>query len=253
MRRLTAVLLVAVAVAGCKKSEAPAPAAPPPAGSPTADAGAGTTLTGTVTERLAAQTYTYLKLKTDKGEVWTAVPETDTKVGAQVSVVNAMPMNGFESKTLNRKFDVVYFGTLGGQGGAGPAPTPGPETANVPGVAAAHAKVAQADVGDVKTEKAKGADARTVAEVYAQKDALKDKPVSVRGKVVKYNPGIMGKNWVHVRDGSGKDGTNDLTVATQDNTAVGDVVTVKGTVKVGKDYGAGYYYVVIVEDATITK
>jgi hypothetical protein len=64
----------------------------------------------------------------------------------------------------------------------------------------------------------------------------------------------MGKNWVHLRDGSGTAGKdNDITVTTGDRVAVGDVVTAKGTVRVDKDFGAGYAYPVIVEDAKLSK
>ncbi|MGB8931436.1 MAG: OB-fold nucleic acid binding domain-containing protein, partial [Anaeromyxobacteraceae bacterium] len=111
------------------------------------------------------------------------------------------------------------------------------------------------EVGDVKVAKATGADARTVSEVWTQRKALKDKAVTVRGKVVKFNPGIMGKNWVHLRDGSGtadaKD--NDITITTADTVAVGDVVTAKGKVLVEKDFGAGYAYPVIIEEAKVAK
>jgi hypothetical protein len=100
---------------------------------------------------------------------------------------------------------------------------------------------------------AKADGGKTVAEVFAEKDALAGKPVTVRGKVVKANSGIMGKNWIHVRDGSGSDGTNDLTVTTttaQPN--VGDTVLVTGPVSLNKDFGMGYQYDVIVEDAQVT-
>ncbi len=85
------------------------------------------------------------------------------------------------------------------------------------------------DVGDVKVPKATGQDARTVAELYAQRTALKDRTVTVRGKVVKFTPGVMGKNWIHLRDGTGTAGKdNDVTVTTQDPAAKGDVVLVQG-------------------------
>jgi hypothetical protein len=120
-----------------------------------------------------------------------------------------------------------------------------------------HAKAAQgpSNVGDVKVARAAGADARTVAEVYAQKGALKEKAVTIRGKVVKFNPGIMGKNWLHLQDGSGKADKqdNDITVTTQDTAAVGETVVVKGTVRVDKDFGAGYAYPVIIEEAKLSK
>jgi hypothetical protein len=99
---------------------------------------------------------------------------------------------------------------------------------------------------------AKAEGGKTVAEVFEEKDALGGKPVSVRGKVVKVNAGIMGKNWLHVRDGSGADGTNDLTVTTAGELpAVGTTVVVTGPVTLNKDFGMGYTYDVIVEDAEV--
>ena len=99
---------------------------------------------------------------------------------------------------------------------------------------------------------AKAEGGKTVAEVFAEKDALGGKPVTVRGKVVKVNAGIMGKNWLHVRDGSGADGTNDLTVTTAgDLPALGATVVVTGPVTLNKDFGMGYAYDVIVEDAEV--
>ena len=94
---------------------------------------------------------------------------------------------------------------------------------------------------------------KTIAEVFADKDQLAGQPVVFRGKVVKTNPNIMGKNWLHVRDGSGAEGTNDLTVTTAGTVPnVGDTVVVKGTVALNKDFGMGYQYDIIVEDAEVT-
>jgi hypothetical protein len=77
--------------------------------------------------------------------------------------------------------------------------------------------------------------------------------VTIRAKVVKFSPMIMGKNWVHLRDGTGSaaDKTDDLLVTTMDQAKVGDVVLVKGTVRTDKDFGAGYSYKVLVEEATL--
>jgi hypothetical protein len=109
------------------------------------------------------------------------------------------------------------------------------------------------DAPDVRIPKAKGANALTVAEIVTKSAALKDKPVLVRGKIVKYNEGIMGKNWIHLRDGSGSaaDNTNDVLVTTVNPAKLGDVVTVKGVVHADKDFGAGYSYKVLIEDATL--
>lgn len=108
---------------------------------------------------------------------------------------------------------------------------------------------AEIDVAGV----AKAEGGKTVAEVYAEKDALASTKVTVRGKVVKTNSGIMGKDWLHVRDGSGADGSNDLTVTTNPGSLpkVGDTVLVTGIVVLNKDFGMGYQYPVILEDAEV--
>lgn len=112
-----------------------------------------------------------------------------------------------------------------------------------------------ADVGDVNVPKATGPDARTVAEIVQKRTELRNKTVVVRGKVVKYTPEVMGKNWVHLRDGSGSsaDGTNDVLVTTRDQTKVGDIVVAKGTVRTDVDLGSGYSYKVLVEEAALQK
>jgi hypothetical protein len=96
---------------------------------------------------------------------------------------------------------------------------------------------------------------RSVADVWAQRTALAGKPVVVRGKVVKFLAGIMGRNWIHLQDGTGnaKDGTNDITVTTEATVAAGDLVTATGTLVIDKDFGSGYRYAAIVENATLAK
>ncbi len=93
---------------------------------------------------------------------------------------------------------------------------------------------------------------KSIAEIYAAKAELGGKPVKVRGKVVKYNANIMGKNWLHIQDGTGTAGSNDLTVTTTAQTNVGDTVLVTGTVSANRDFGSGYKYGLIIEDANVT-
>jgi hypothetical protein len=270
MRRLSAVLAFALAVAGCNsKKEPAAPPSAAPEAVPAAAAAPSASIKGKVLERLDAPPYSYLRLETAQGEAWAAVPKAEVAKGQEVTVAGAMPMTAFESKSLKRKFDLIYFGTLGGAEAAAqaqPAPAAMPAPGGMggegmggnmppPNMAAQHAAAAAgpAEVADVKVAKASGSDARTVAEVHAQRMALKDKAVTVRGKVVKFNEGIMGRNWVHLRDGSGTAGKdNDLTVTTGDKAAVGDVIVVKGKVQIDKDFGAGYAYPVIVEEAKVS-
>src|SRR3989338_1800245 len=97
--------------------------------------------------------------------------------------------------------------------------------------------------------KAKGG--YTVEELYIKKNQLDGKKVKVRGKVVKFNPNIMGKNWLHLQDGTGKPGTNDITVTTRQNANLGGIVLVTGVVVTNKDFGGGYRYEVMLDDAAI--
>lgn len=108
-------------------------------------------------------------------------------------------------------------------------------------------------VDKTPVEKAKGADAYTVADIFRKKADLDGKKVAVRGRVNKVSAGIMGKNWIHLRDGSGEaeKGTNDLVVTSQDLPKVGDVVTARGIVHKDKDFGSGYKYTAIVEEASV--
>lgn len=97
------------------------------------------------------------------------------------------------------------------------------------------------------------AETLTIEQVYAQKEALAGKQVQVRGKVVKVNTGIMGRNFLHLTDGTGKPGSNDLTITTQDEAALGDSVSVTGEVVVNRDFGAGYTYPLLIEQAHVSK
>jgi IS5 family transposase len=205
-------------------------------------------LVGEVLEVQDVDSYTYLRLKTKDGETWAAVNRAPVQKGAKVTIESPMVMNNFESKSLNRKFDRIVFGMLAGTG---------PGAAGKGGdLTTMHAGVTKpADAGDIKVAKATGANARTVAEIVSKSAELKDKTVVVRGKVVKFTPAVMGKNWVHLRDGTGSaaDNTNDVLVTTKDEAAIGDVVLVTGVVHTDKDLGSGYSYKVLIEEAKLKK
>jgi hypothetical protein len=201
-------------------------------------------LKGEVLEVRDVESYTYLRLKTRDGETWAAIPKTAVKTGAVVSIEDPMVMKNFESKSLKKTFDTVVFGNLaaGESGAVGKEK----ETAVVRTGAAR-------DSAEPKVAKATGANARSVAEVVTRASELKDKPVVVRGKVVKFNAEIMGKNWIHLRDGSGSAAanTNDILVTTANVAQIGDLVTVKGVVRTDRDFGSGYAYKVLIEEATL--
>jgi len=96
------------------------------------------------------------------------------------------------------------------------------------------------------------ANLKTVAELNQNKAALVGQTISAQGKVVKVNNGIMGRNFVHVQDGTGDASSNNLIVTSKETAKVGDQVTVSGVVVVNRDFGSGYSYPLLIEEASIT-
>jgi hypothetical protein len=253
------VLLAIVSVVSlnaCRGAQPAANAAPATAAAPAANADPKA-FTGTVAETMNGGGYTYARLQAQgKDDVWIAAPEFATKNGEQLSVALEMPMPNFESKTLNRSFPLVYFVTTvsrDGQVVAG-APAGTPAEGEKPRLMTSHG--APADTPPITVEPiAPPAGGLSIADLWAQRKALSGKEVTIRGKVVKANNGILGTNWIHLQDGSGsaKDRTNDITITTSSEVQVGDVITITGVLATGKDIGSGYAYDAIVENARLVK
>lgn len=206
-------------------------------------------ITGKVLETMDSGGYTYAKVAQASGPVWVAVTKMPLKAGDAVSFTDGMVMKDFRSETLNRTFKNIVF-------------SQGPVSAQMPaghGVKSSSAKhsgaVSLSQDSSAKTAKAEGPDAATVEEVFTRRKELAGKTVSVRGKVVKFSPEIMGRNWVHLQDGSGnaKSGTHDLLITTSEKVTVGQTVTARGTAAVDQNFGAGYKYQVLLEKASLKR
>ena len=212
-----------------------------PSANPTAAGG-----TGKVLEIHNASNYTYAHVDTGKEKIWLAGPTAKLKVGDKVAFAPGMPMKNFESQSLKRTFDVIYFvgniAPASAEAASGQLPT-------------GHPNIAPVDTGKEKMDFSgitKPKDGKTIAEIYKGRTQLKGKKVVLRGKVVKFTGQVMGKNWIHVKDGTGGKGANDLTVTTKATAKIGDTVLVRGTLATDKDYGYGYKYPAIIEDAEVT-
>ena len=209
---------------------------------------------GTVLETMDAAGYTYVLLDTAEGQRWVATQQTPVAVGDIVQTDQGMMMQSFTSQSLSRTFDVIYFSGALQNLSAMTLPAGHPATALPPGhPTTSSAPVAGGPVaGDVTVAAVE--EGKDIAWVYANKGALDGQSVSLRGKVVKYNANILGTNWLHIQDGSGSaaDGSNDLVVTSMAGAAVGDTVVINGNIVLDKDFGAGYSYPVLVEDASLT-
>ncbi len=210
-------------------------------------------ISGKVVQTISSGGYAYalVKQKNDK-KIWVAIPEMKVTVGEEVSFEPGMEMTNFQSTTLKRTFDKIIFssGPTAAKKGKDGKVAKKEEKKTTRGSAGAVVAVADEKV---KVKKATGANAYTVAEIFKNKDKLKNKKVTVNGKVVKVSSGIMSRNWIHIQDGSGshQTGDNDLVITSDAIPLIGDVVTVKGIMLKDKDFGSGYKYNVMVEKAEI--
>ncbi|MDF7798476.1 hypothetical protein P4C99_03330 [Pontiellaceae bacterium B1224] len=204
--------------------------------------------TGTVVSTIDAGSYTYVEINIEGKPTWYAATKLNLNKGDQVVAPDGMPMKNFRSETLDRTFDLVYFvdtiplAGAANNAGALPAGHPPIQTTACPASTPAPAEIAS-------IEKPEGG--KTVAEIYQDSAALAGKPVVVRGKAVKVTNGIMGKNWVHLQDGTGDADSNDLTVTTTDTVTPNTIITVRGILATDLDFGSGYTYSVLLQDAAV--
>jgi hypothetical protein len=198
-------------------------------------------ISGKVTQTMDVSEYTYIEIDTGNGLVWAAGPVTNVKVGDTVETSSGIEMVNFQSSTLGRTFDKIRLVSViqvqSPKSGTSESATDG-------GDAAEELSVSGID-------RVEGG--HTVAEILAGKASLAGNEVAVRGKVTKMNAGIMGRNWLHLSDGTvGPDGEKDLTVTTEEIPAVGSTVIVRGTVATDQDFGGSYQYSVLIENAKVT-
>jgi len=203
---------------------------------------------GTVVETMNAAGYTYVQIDTGSEKIWAAGPECTVKTGERVTIPADMLKEKFHSKTLNRTFDKIYFVGSIKDTPANQKTCPVPPDQDTGGAARTAAAAPEGITFDGIKKPAGG---KTVSEIHAEKNALSGKKIVFSGKVVKFNPDIMGKNWLHVQDGTGDRDTNDLAVTTNHTCSVGDTVLITGTVVLDKDFGYGYKYAILIEDASV--
>ena len=232
LRKLLLVVSISVLVfAGCKKEEKNVQ--PLPAGYHAAK----------VLEHMNASNYTYLRVEENDKEYWMAVPQLPVENDEMVYYSKSMEMKNFHSETLKKDFPSILFvqdisktiSSPNGQNPMGENP---------------HVKGITLQKEDVSIQPA--ANGKTVAQILGQRETLDGKSVIVKGKVTKYNEGILDRNWIHIQDGTNANGEFDLLVTSKDVAQVGTIITAKGKVVLNKDFGAGYSYKILIEDAKIS-
>ena len=201
-----------------------------------------------VDEVIQTTGYTYLNV-TEKGDnYWVAVSKDDYMPGEELFYFEASvtTMEDFHSKELNRDFDKILFLSQVSKD----KNKVSPHQTNPAMGSTAHSGRKEATENDaISVEKAAGG--ITIADLYEHKTDYANKKVKIRGVVVKVNNQIMGRNWVHIQDGTKYQDDYDLTVTTQATVQMNDKITVEGVVGIDKDFTSGYFYPVIVESANV--
>lgn len=197
---------------------------------------------GIVEEVIQTSNYTYCYVTNDKNEHWVAISRMDLHAGETLYFNKGMEMRDFHSKELDRTFPSIFFVQK-----ASTDPTGGMDFSNIP----KGDKPVKPTIEKKDYTIQKAADGITVAELFKNKEKYKGKKVIIRGKVTKFNDAIMSTNWAHIQDGSEYDGNFDLTVTTAEFVNENATVTFEGTVELDVDFGYGYFYPVLLQDAVV--
>ena len=190
-----------------------------------------------VKEVIQASSYTYLFVAEGDKEFWIATAKQPIEAGMTLTYDEGLEMKDFTSKEIDKTFDSIFFvGQMRGSSNAATNPMA--------------SKKAMEPAKDISIEKVAGS--ISIQELYTNKAGYAGKVVTVHGQVTKFNAGIMGRNWVHLQDGTKAGDAFDVTITTQAVVSKGDVVVFSGKVGLDKDFGAGYTYDLILEEAELS-
>ncbi|NQV02662.1 MAG: SH3-like domain-containing protein [Bacteroidia bacterium] len=193
-------------------------------------------------EVIQTSRYTYVLVSEDDRGYWIAIPKADIQEEGTYFWSMGSEMNNFKSNELDRSFPNIFFVQDF-------TDQPILQGDDISASSSMGSKQPIQEQSGIDIPKAEGG--ITIAELFANRSSYEGKTVKINGRVVKFLPEIMSRNWVHIQDGT-KDGDNfDLTITTMEFIPVGEVVTIEGVVAVNKDFGAGYLYDVILEDAVV--
>jgi hypothetical protein len=190
-----------------------------------------------VVETMDASNYTYINVDENGRTYWIAVPQMEVKVGETFYFSKSMEMKNFKSETLNRTFESILFVE-------DIRKEPDTQKMNQPHPVPTTAKEEKISIERLK-------DGKSIGEIFGEMNKLSGRNVKVRGKVVKYNPGIMGTNWIHIQDGTAFQKDFDLLVTSDTKVELGQVITAEGKLVINKDFGSGYSYKALIEKAKI--
>lgn len=203
-----------------------------------------------VQEVLQVSAYSYLLVTEDGNEKWIATPSNKSEIGKTYYFKDGMEMSNFESKELNKTFETIYFVDKMSSDPDLKTPDASLNHQNALDLVQQATKPI-IEKQNVKVKPVTGG--ITIAELHKNMKVYKDKNVRIKGKVTKYNPAILKKNWIHLQDGTEFEEKFDITATIDSEVNVGDIITIEGIVSLNKDFGYGYTYELLVEHTVLLK
>jgi len=195
---------------------------------------------------LQTTNYTYLGVRENEDTTWLAVPKMEAMPGEIYYYQGGNEMVDFRSSSLNRTFKSVWF-----LGGVISEEDMLKSTSGLTLSQSSPGSKAEESKSDIKIEPVEGG--ISIGELLANPEKCAGQTVKVKGQVTKFSLSIMGKNWIHLQDGTEFEGQFDFVVTTNEVVKAGDIILLEGTVSVNKDFGYGYFYKVIMEDCKVVK
>ena len=199
---------------------------------------------GIVKEVIQTTNYTYCFVNTNNTDYWIAISKLNINEGEVIYYNKGLEMLNFHSKELDRTFSVVYFVQKASKN---------PNSGIVTNTVTKDNLTTKPKIDKKNFSYDKAFDGITICDLYANRDKYANKKVRIRGRITKFNSSIMSRNWAHIQDGTDNNGNFDLTVTTQETVNIDELVTFEGTIALDKDFGAGYFYPIIMEEAVIIK
>ena len=200
-----------------------------------------------VNEVLPATRYVYLNVSEGESKFWIATRKQEVKKGDTYFYRGGLLKTNFESKEYNKVFDTIYLVsnliTQDHSKNTGTLST---------GAKNNESKTLQKEVIPTHTDKVvehKGS--IKIAELVKDPKKYEGHTIQLSGTCVKVNPGIMDRNWIHLQDGSQDD--YDLVITSNIFVPEGSNITIRATVVLNKDFGAGYSYELILENGTLVE
>ncbi len=201
----------------------------------------------TVTETIPGGKYLYLKVKEGDNEYWAATGKSDIEAGETYYYNEALIQNDFESKQLGRTFETIYLITQLVPEAHGASMQAKKEVATPPAEALAGTPNKKFHSSPLSGK----ATTLSIAELLEDPAAYEGQVVELTGTCTKINEGILGRNWLHLKDGTAD--TQDLVMTSSDAVDPGSEITIRAIVNLNRDFGAGYSYDVLLEEGKIIR